>query len=80
MRCVSQTILRCCCCCCRITVATNPGRHDCGGKLDCCVCECVLNAGVATCAATVATWACVRMCGDVLIVGSALRSCAAHRL
>jgi hypothetical protein len=37
----------------------------------------VLNAGGATHAAAVATWARVRMRGDVLIVGSALRSHAA---
>jgi hypothetical protein len=39
----------------------------------------VLNAGGATRAAAIATWACVRMCGDVLIVGSALLSRAARR-
>jgi len=32
----------------------------------------------AICAAAVATWACVRMRSDVLIVGSVLRSCAAR--
>ncbi len=37
----------------------------------------MLTAGGAPCAAAVATWACVRMRGDVLIVGSALRSRAA---
>ncbi len=37
----------------------------------------MLNAGGATCAAAVATWACVRMHGDVLIIGSARRSRAA---
>lgn len=41
----------------------------------------MLNAGGAICAATVVTWACVRICGDddVLIIGSALRSRAARR-
>ncbi len=57
----------------------NPGQCDGGGKLDCCVCKRVLNARGATHAATVATWACVRMCGDMLIVGSVLCSCAARR-
>ncbi len=56
----------------------NPGQRDGGGKLDCHVRERVLNAGGTTCAAAVATWACVRMRGDVLIVGSVLRSRAAH--
>ncbi len=42
------------------------------------MCKCVLNAGGATRAATVATWACVHMRGDALIVGSALRSRAAR--
>jgi hypothetical protein len=58
--------------------AANTGRPDGGGKLDCHVCERVLNAGGATCAAAVATWACVCMRGDMLIVGSALRSRAAR--
>ncbi len=39
----------------------------------------MLNAGGATHAAAVATWACVRMHGDVLIVGSVHCSHAAHR-
>ncbi len=43
------------------------------------MCEHVLNAGGATHAATVATWAHVCMHGDVLFVGSALCSCAAGR-
>jgi hypothetical protein len=59
--------------------SANPGRRDGGSKLDCHVCERVLNAGGATHAAAVATWACVRMHGDVLIVGSVLRSHAARR-
>ncbi len=55
----------------------NPGQCEDGGKLDCCVCKRVLNAGGATLAATAAIWACVRMRGDMLIVGSALCSHAA---
>ncbi len=55
----------------------NPGRREGGGKLDCCVCKRVFNAGNATHAAAIATWACVCMRGDVLIVGSALLSHAA---
>ena len=78
MCCVSQTMLRWCRCC-RTTNATNPGRRDGGGKLDWRAHKCVLNAGGAICAAAVVTWACVLMCGDVLIVGSALRSRAARR-
>jgi hypothetical protein len=58
--------------------AANPGQRDGGGKLDCRVCKCVLNAGGATCAAAVATWDCVCMRGDVLILGSVLHSCAAR--
>ncbi len=58
--------------------AANPGQRDSGSKLDCCVCKRVLNTGCATCAAAVATWACVHMRGDVLIVGSALCSRAAR--
>ncbi len=42
------------------------------------MCERVLNAGGATHAAAIATWACVQMHGDVLIVGSARRSPAAR--
>ncbi len=57
----------------------NPGRHDGGGKLDCHACKRVINAGGATRAAAIATWACIRMHGDMLIVGSALHSCAARR-
>ncbi len=53
-------------------------RRDGSSKLDCHVCKGVLNAGGATHAAAVATWARVRMRGDVLIVGSALCSHAAH--
>jgi hypothetical protein len=34
----------------------------------------VLNAGGIACAAAVATWACVCMCGDMLIADSALHS------
>jgi hypothetical protein len=49
------------------------------GKLDCHVCKHVLTAGGATCAAAIATWAHVRMLGDMLIIGSALCSRAAHR-
>jgi hypothetical protein len=59
--------------------AANPGQRDGGSKLDCRVCERVLNAGGATCAAAVATWACVCMRGDALIFGSALCSHAACR-
>ena len=43
------------------------------------MCKRVLNAGGATHAAAVDTWACVRMHGDVLIVGSVHCSHAAHR-
>ncbi len=57
--------------------ATNPEQRDGGGKLDCRVCKRVLNAGGATRAAAIATWACVRMRGDVMIVGSAICSRAA---
>ncbi len=39
----------------------------------------MLNAGGTTLAATVATWACVHMRGDMLIVGSVLHSRAARR-
>ncbi len=38
----------------------------------------MLNAGGATCAASVATWARVHMCGDVLNIGSACGSRAAR--
>ena len=42
------------------------------------MCKRELNAGGATHAAAIATWACVQMHGDVLIVGSARRSPAAR--
>jgi len=72
--------LECWCHCCPIIAAAKPGRHDSGGKLDCRVHKRVLNAGGAICAAAVATWACVLMCGGVFIVDSALCSCAARWL
>ena len=59
--------------------AANPGWCDSGGKVAYRECKCVLNARGATCAAVIATWACVRMHGEVLIVGSALCSHAACR-
>ena len=62
-----------------MTAAAKPGRREGGGALDCCTHALVLIAGGATRTAAVATWALVRVQGDVLVGVAALRSCAAHR-
>ncbi len=62
-----------------MTAAAKPGWHVGGGALDYCAPDLVLMEGGATWAAAVATWALVRMQGDVLVGVAALLSRAACR-
>jgi len=59
-----------------MTAATKPGQREGGGALDC-TCDLVRVEGGATRAAAVATWALLRMRGDVLGSVAALCSCDA---
>ena len=61
-----------------MTAVTKPGRREGGGALDCRALDLVLMDGGATCAAAVATWALVRIQGDVLVGKVALHILVAH--
>ena len=62
-----------------MTHAAKPGQHEGGGALDCRTCDLVLIAEGATWTAAVATWALVRMQGDVLVGVAALGSRTTRR-
>jgi hypothetical protein len=62
-----------------MTVAAKPGQREGGGALNCLAIDLVLMKRGATRAAAVATWALVRVQGDVLVGKVALRSRVARR-